>query len=392
MSLTEAVYLDHAATTPVDPAVAERMGAYLTATGDFGNPASSQHVFGRRAEAAVERAREQVATAIGAEAREIVFTSGATEANNLALKGAAGFRRDRGRHIVTAASEHKAVLDVVEALAFQGWQVTRVAPEADGRVSAAAIADALREDTVLVSVMHANNDTGVINDIDAIGATAHDHGALYHVDAAQTGGRLPLDVDTQPLDLVSLSAHKLYGPKGAGALWVRRRPRVRLVPQLHGGGHERGLRSGTLPTHQVVGMGEAFALALSRRETDAAHAERLRERLQSALAAVDGLRENGAGAPRLPHIRNLAFADVEGESLAAALGDRVALATGSACTTASVEPSFVLRAMGQDHARAAEAVRLSWGRYTTTSEIDAAAAAIAETVRRLRASERAAAG
>jgi len=392
MSRAEAIYLDHAATTPVDPAVAERMVAYLTVTGDFGNPASSQHVFGRRAEAAVERAREQVAAAIGAEAREIVFTSGATEANNLALKGAAGFRRDRGRHIVTAASEHKAVLDVVEALAFQGWEVTRVAPEADGRVSPAAIADALREDTVLVSVMHANNETGVINDIDAIGAAAHDHGALYHVDAAQTGGKLPLDVGTQPLDLVSLSAHKLYGPKGAGALWVRHRPRVRLVPQLHGGGHERGLRSGTLPTHQVVGMGEAFALAVSRHEADAAHADRLRERLQTALAGVDGLRENGAGAPRLPHIRNLAFAGVEGESLAAALGDRVALATGSACTTASVEPSFVLRAMGQDHARAAEAVRLSWGRCTTGEEIDAAGAAIVDIVRRLRTTERVAAG
>lgn len=392
MSAAAAIYLDHAATTPVDPVVAERMAGCLTASGDFGNPASTQHLFGRRAEAAVERAREQVATAIGADAREIVFTSGATEANNLALKGAAGFRRDRGRHIVTAASEHKAVLDVLEALAFQGWEITRVAPEADGRVSPETVAAALRADTALVSIMHANNETGVINDIDAIGAVVHEHGALYHVDAAQTGGKLALDVDAQPVDLVSLSAHKVYGPKGVGALWVRRRPRVRLVPQMHGGGHERGLRSGTLPTHQVVGMGEAFALAQARRPGDGAHAEQLLARLHVGLGGVEDMRENGAGAPRLPHIRNLAFGGVEGESLAAALGDRVALATGSACTSASFEPSFVLRAMGQGHAQAAEAVRLSWGRFTTADEIDTAAATIADTVRRLRAAEHAAAG
>lgn len=392
MADERAIYLDYAATTPVDPAVAERMGAFLTVTGDYGNPASSQHVFGQRAALAVERAREQVATAIGADPQEVVFTSGATEANNLALKGAAGFRRDRGRHIVTAATEHKAVLDVVEALAFQGCEVTRVQPGADGRIPAEAVAAALREDTVLVSVMHANNETGVINDIEAIGATVHEHGALYHVDAAQTGGKLPLDVDAWPVDLVSLSAHKVHGPKGVGALWVRRRPRVRLVPQMHGGGHERGLRSGTLPTHQVVGMGEAFALAQSRRDDDTAHAERLLARMEAALASVEGLRENGAAAPRLPHIRNLAVTGVEGESLAAALGERVALATGSACTTASMEPSFVLRAMGQTHAQAAEAVRVSWGRFTTEQEIDTAAAAIAETVGRLRTVEHAQAG
>ncbi|MDX1610137.1 MAG: aminotransferase class V-fold PLP-dependent enzyme, partial [Halofilum sp. (in: g-proteobacteria)] len=337
----EAIYLDCAATTPVDPRVAERMAAHLTAAGDFGNPASEQHVFGRRALAAAEAAREQVAAAIGAEPRELVFTSGATESNNLALKGAAGFQRDRGRHIVTAASEHKAVLDVCEALAFQGFEVTRVAPEVDGRVTPEAVAAALRDDTVLVSVMHANNETGVVNDIAAIGAAVHARGALYHVDAAQTGGRLPLGVGELPVDLLSLSAHKVYGPKGVGALWVRRRPRVRLVPQMHGGGHEHGLRSGTLPTHQLVGMGEAFALAQAGRDADRAHAEALRERLQAGLAGIDGLHENGAGAPRLPHVRNLAFDGVEGESLVSALADRVALATGSACTTASVEPSFV---------------------------------------------------
>lgn len=388
----DAIYLDYAATTPVDPHVAERMAAYLTVDGDFANPASEQHVFGRRALAAVEAAREQVAAAIGAQAQELVFTSGATEANNLALKGAAEFRRERGRHVVTAASEHKAVLDVCEELAFRGFEVTRVAPEADGRVTPEAVAAALRDDTVLVSVMHANNETGVINDIDAIGEAVHARGALYHVDAAQTGGKLALDVDAQPVDLVSLSAHKACGPKGIGALWIRRRPRVRLVPRMHGGGHERGLRSGTLPTHQIVGMGEAFALARERRADDRAHAEALLSRLEAGLAPVDGVRENGAGAPRLPHIRNLAFAGVEGESLVAALSDRVALATGSACTTASLEPSFVLRAMGQSPAQAAEAVRLSWGRFTTAAEIDAAAAALAETVGRLRGAEWAAVG
>ncbi len=389
---SNAVYLDYAATTPVDPRVVGRMAAHLTADGDFANPASEQHVFGRRALAAVESAREQVAAAIGARAREVVFTSGATESNNLALKGAAEFRRERGRHIVTAASEHKAVLDVCEELAFRGFEVTRVAPEADGRVTPEAVAAALRDDTVLVSVMHANNETGVINDIAAIGEAAHARGALYHVDAAQTGGRLPLDIASQPLDLVSLSAHKLCGPKGIGALWIRRRPRVRLVPQVHGGGHEHGLRSGTLPTHQIVGMGEAFALAIERREQDRVHAEALLTRLEEALAGVAGLRENGAGAPRLPHIRSLAFDGVEGESLVAALADRVALATGSACTTASMEPSFVLRAMGQGHAQAAEAVRLSWGRFTTAEEIDTAAAAIATTVARLRGTDYAATG
>ena len=392
MGADTAIYLDYAATTPADPRVAERMGAYLTADGDFANPASEQHEAGRRAHAAAEAAREQVAAAIGGAPREVVFTSGATEANNLALKGAAGFQRDRGRHIVTAESEHKAVLDVCEALAFQGFEVTRVRPQADGQVAPATVAAALREDTVLVSVMHANNETGVINDIAAIGERVHAHGALYHVDAAQTGGKLALDVGSLPVDLVSLSAHKVHGPKGVGALWVRRRPRVRLVPQMHGGGHEHGLRSGTLPTHQVVGMGEAVALAQERREADRAHAEALLARLEEALAGVADRRDNGAGAPRLPHIRNLAFAGVEGESLVAALGDRVALATGSACTTASIEPSFVLRAMGQTHAQAAEAVRVSWGRYTTAAEIDAAAAAIAETVARLRGADYAATG
>lgn len=383
----EAIYLDCAATTPVDPRVAARMAECLTADGAFGNPASETHAFGGRARAAVEAAREQVAGAIGAEAREVVFTSGATEADNLALKGAAMFQRDRGRHIVTAASEHKAVLDVCDTLEFAGFEVSRVAPEADGRIAPARVRAALRDDTVLVSIMHANNETGVINDIAAIGEIVRGHGARFHVDAAQSAGKLALDVGSLDVDLASLSAHKVYGPKGIGALWVRRRPRVRLQAQMHGGGHERGLRSGTLPTHQIVGMGEALALATAERDREAEHASALGECLRSRLSTIGVTRENGAGAPRLPGTCNLAFGGVDGEALAAALGERVAVATGSACTSASVEPSYVLRAMGQSPGMAAEAVRLSWGRFTRAEDIDAAGAVIAEVVGRLRDTE-----
>ena len=378
------VYLDYASTTPVDPRVAECMTVCLTETGNFGNPASETHCHGRLARAAVEEARQQVADAIGAEAREIVFTSGATEANNLALKGVAAFQRDRGRHIVTAASEHKAVLDTCDALEFSGFAVTRVAPLDDGRIDPESVRAALRDDTVLVSIMHANNETGVINDIAAIGSIARRHGARFHVDAAQTAGKLPLDVASLEVDLVSLSAHKVHGPKGIGALWVRRRPRVRLFPQMHGGGHERGLRSGTLPTHQIVGMGQALALGMAERGRDEAHAQKLCDRLEGRLAQAPGLRDNGAGAPRLPVIRNVAFAGVEGDALAGVLADRVALATGSACTSASVEPSYALRAMGQRADEAAEGVRLSWGRFTTMEQMDRAVDELLDAVARLR--------
>ncbi len=378
----EAIYLDYAATTPVDPRVAERMAGFLTIEGDFGNPASETHVFGQRARAAVEQARAEIAEAIGGEGREIVFTSGATEADNLALKGVAAFQRDRGQHIITSATEHKAVLDTCDALEFSGFEVTRLQPDTDGRITPEALRDALREDTVLVSLMHANNETGVINDIGALGEIARGHGARFHVDAAQSAGKIELDVSELPVDLVSLSAHKIYGPKGIGALWVRRRPRVRLMAQMHGGGHERGLRSGTLATHQIVGMGTAFALAATERTADARHCEALRERLFAGLSDT-GRREHGDGAPRLPGTCNVAFAGVEGEALASALGERVALATGSACTSASVEPSYVLRAMGLAPAQAAEAVRLSWGRFTRPEEIDTAVGQLADTVRRL---------
>lgn len=377
-----AIYLDYAATTPVAPAVVDCMTTCLAHT--FGNPASSGHVPGRDAEAVVENARARVAELIGADPREIVFTGGATEADNLAIQGAARFRADLGRHIVVGASEHKAVLDTCLALEFAGFDVTRVAPASDGRIQPERVAAALRPDTILVAVMHANNETGVINDIAAIGERVRAHGAVMFVDAAQTAGKIPLDVHGLEVDLVALSAHKNHGPKGVGALWVRRRPRIRLVPLIHGGGHERGLRAGTVATHQVAGMGEAYALAGASRESDEAHAEALGERLRSHLAAVDGWRENGEGAPRLPGIRNIAFDGVDGESLTRALADRVALSTGSACTTGSVEPSHVLRAMGQDAATAAGAIRLSWGRMTTRKDIDAAAEAIVATVNRLR--------
>ncbi len=388
MTVRGAVYLDYAATTPVDERVAERMAAYLTVDGDFANPASETHVFGRRAREAVERAREQVAEALAADRREIVFTSGATEANNLALKGSAQFLRDRGRHIVVGATDHKAVLDPADALAFQGFDVTRVPPDAQGRTTPEAVAAAMREDTVLVSVMHANNETGVINDIAAIGERVRARGARFHVDAAQTAGKIGLDVRAQNVDLLSLSGHKFYGPKGVGALWVRRRPRVRLFAQLHGGGHERGLRSGTLATHQIVGLGEALALAVDERERDWAHAQGLAERLEQWLAQAGEVVVAGEGAPRLPSTRSVAFPGVDGEALAATLADGVALATGSACSSGDAEPSYVLRAMGYTAARAAEAVRLSWGRFTTTEAMECAAERLVDAVTRYRGDTR----
>jgi len=376
------VYLDYAATTPVEPRVIELMCTSLAEV--YGNAASVGHEYGLAAERAVERAREQVAGTLNAEARDIIFTSGATEANNLAILGAARFRADLGRHIVMGATEHKAVSDACHALEFSGFEVSRVMPDAAGRIDPDAVSAALRSDTVLVTVMHANNETGVVHDIAAIGERARAHGAVMHVDAAQTVGKLALDVSALDVDLVALSAHKNHGPKGAGALWVRRRPRVRLWPLMYGGGHERGLRAGTLPTHQLVGMGEALAFAMARRDADREHERQLGDRLRTRLAGVEAWHENGAAARRLPGICNIAFAGVDGSSLAAALSADVAVSTGSACTTGSLEPSHVLRAMGQDAATAAGAIRLSWGRHTTRDEIDRAAAAIQQTVERLR--------
>lgn len=381
------VYLDYAATTPVDPEVVEPMRDCLLH--EFGNPASSGHAFGRRAEALVTRAREQVADVIRADPHDLVFTAGATEADNLAIVGAARFRADRGRHIVIAANEHKAVLEPCEALEFAGFEVTRVRPQPEGHVDPATVAAALRPDTVLVSVMHANNETGVINDIAAIGRQVRAHGAVMHVDAAQTVGKLSLDVTALDVDLLSLSAHKNHGPKGVGALWIRRRPRVRLRPLIVGGGHERGLRAGTLAPHQIVGMGAALGRAAAVMDADWQHARGLGGRLLSALADVPDWYENGREAPRLPGIRNLGFVGIDGTGLVAALAEDLALSTGSACTTGSLEPSHVLQAMGQDAGTAGQAVRLSWGRLTTTEEIDHAGAMLARTVDRLRSASRA---
>jgi len=377
------VYLDYAATTPVAESVVQRMVDCLGVDGQFGNPASRSHLYGWLAEEAVENARRQVADLIQADPREIVWTSGATESDNLAIKGAAFARQRQGKHLVTSQIEHKAVLDTCSWLERQGFEVTRVAPESDGTVSPQRIEAALRDDTVLVSVMHANNETGVINDIARIGALCRSRGVLCHVDAAQTAGKLPIDVGAQLVDLMSFSAHKIYGPKGVGALYVRRSPDVRIEAQMHGGGHERGMRSGTLPTHQLVGMGEAFALAAQQLDTDADRLGRLREQLWQGLSALGGVHLNGHPTARLPGHLNVAFEGVEGETLLTALGG-LAVSSGSACTSASVEPSFVLRAMGVPDGLAHASLRFSLGRYTDEQAIAAAITQVGDVVGRLR--------
>ena len=378
------VYMDHAATTPTDPAVVAVMTRYLGPDGAFGNPASRFHPFGRDAEEAVEQARVHVAGLVDADPREIVWTSGATESDNLAVKGAAAARAGRGAHVVTSAVEHKAVLDSCLHLERNGFDVTRIAPGPDGLVAPAQVESALRGDTVLVSLMHVNNETGAVTDVETIGRLLRGRGVPFHVDAAQSAGRLPLDVRRLGVDFMSLSAHKMYGPKGVGALYVRRRPRARIEPQMHGGGHERGLRSGTLPTHQIAGMGEAARLAAERRGRDAAHARNLGRRFLDRLRSVEGVFVNGDRARCVPGIVNLGFTGVESESLMVALPD-LAFSTGSACTSARVEPSHVLRAMGLDDDAAHGSVRFSFGRFTTAQEIDYAAGRIRAAVAELRA-------
>lgn len=377
------VYLDYAATTPVDPAVAEAMSRHLGMDGVFGNPASRSHIYGWQAEEAVEMARRDVADLLGCDPREIVWTSGATEADNLAIKGVAAFHAERGRHIITSRVEHKAVLDPCEHLEAQGWEVTWLTPDAHGRVAPQAVADALRADTVLVSLMAVNNEVGVCNDIEAIGALLRDHPAVFHVDAAQAAGKMALDLTRLPADLMSLSAHKVYGPKGIGALFVRREPRVGLAAQIHGGGHERGMRSGTLPTHQIVGMGTAFRIAAERLEQERETLWALRRRLLDGLATLPGCRLNGHESQTVPGIVNLAFEDVDGESLLMALRG-LALSSGSACTSATLEPSYVLRAMGLEDGLAQGSLRLSMGRFTTAADVDTAVRALRETVSTLR--------
>ena len=375
------VYLDYAATTPVDPRVAAKMSGCLLADGDFGNPASTSHAFGWNAAELVEDARVQVAALLGADPRAIVWTSGATEADNLALKGVV--EAGGGGHLVTTSYEHKAVLDSAEHLASQGLEVTFVAPGPDGLVAPSAVAAAIRDDTALVSVMHANNEVGCVNDVAAIGRLCRARGVAFHTDAVQSAGKLRLDVDRDCLDLVSLSAHKIYGPKGVGALYVRREPPLPVAAQMHGGGHERGMRSGTLATHQIVGLGEACRLAALDMAADNRRMAALRDRLWAHLKQIPGTRLNGSMEHRLPNNLNVAFADVDGETLLMALDD-VAVSSGSACTSATVEPSHVLRAMGVPDELAQSSLRLTVGRFTTADEVDFAGRRVAEVVHALR--------
>ncbi len=377
------IYLDYAATTPVDPRVAEKMMNCLTLDGNFGNPASRSHVYGWRAEQSVELARRQVATLINADPREIVWTSGATESNNLAIKGAAAFYGDERRHIITSRIEHKAVLDTCKLLQEQGYEVTFLTPDRHGLIAPDAVAEALRPDTLLVSLMHVNNELGVVTDIEAIGRLTRGAGVLFHVDAAQSAGKLPVDVAHCQADLMSFSAHKIYGPKGVGALYVRRQPKVRLVAQMHGGGHEQGMRSGTLPTHQVVGMGEAFALAGSLMSVEAQQITALRRRFLDGVASLPGVQLNGDPEQRVSGILNLAFGGIEGESLMMALKD-LALSSGSACTSASVEPSYVLKGIGLGDELAHSSLRFSFGRFTTEADIDSAIKQVCQAVMRMR--------
>ncbi|OIQ85275.1 cysteine desulfurase IscS [mine drainage metagenome] len=368
MTVKTPIYLDYSATTPVDPRVAEKMIPYLTE--HFGNPASRSHSFGWVAEKAVEDAREQVAALVNADSKEIVWTSGATESNNLAIKGAAHFYAEsKGRHVLTIATEHKAVIDTVRELERQGFEATYLEPEPDGLVDLEKFKAALRPDTVLASVMLVNNEIGVIQDITALGNLCRANGTIFHVDAAQATGKVDIDLEKLPVDLMSFSAHKTYGPKGIGALYVRRKPRVRLEAQMHGGGHERGFRSGTLPTHQIVGMGEAFRIAKEEMALENARIRRLRDKLLTGLSEIEEVYVNGDLKQRVPHNLNISFNFVEGESLIMAIKD-IAVSSGSACTSSSLEPSYVLRALGRSDELAHSSIRFSIGRYTTEEEID----------------------
>jgi cysteine desulfurase len=375
------IYLDHAATTPVDPRVVQQMLPWLTE--QFGNPASRSHAYGWVAEEAVEKARQQVAALIGADPREIAWTSGATESNNLAIKGAAHFHQGRGRHLITLKTEHKAVLDPMRELERAGFEVSVLDVRPDGLLDLEVLRAALRPDTILVAVMFVNNEIGVIQDIAAIGALCRERGVLLHVDAAQATGKVLIDLGTLPVDLMSLSAHKCYGPKGIGALYVRRKPRVRIESQMHGGGHERGLRSGTLPTHQIVGMGEAYRLAGEAMGAENERIRALRDRLLAGLQGIPEVRVNGSLERRVPHNLNLSFPFVEGESLLMGMKG-IAVSSGSACTSASLEPSYVLRALGLADEVAHSSIRFSLGRGTTAAEIDRAIAMVRSTVERLR--------
>jgi cysteine desulfurase len=377
------IYLDYAATTPVDPRVAEKMIEYLTPTGKFGNPASRSHSFGWEAEAAVEAARANVAALINADPKDIVWTSGATESDNLAIKGAAHFYQKKGKHLITCKTEHKAVLDTCRQLEREGFEVTYLDPEPNGLIDLNKLSSAIRKDTILVSLMHVNNEIGVIADIAAIGELTRSKGVLFHVDAAQSTGKVAIDVENMQVDLISMSAHKTYGPKGVGALYVRRKPRVRIEPQTHGGGHERGMRSGTLAPHQIVGMGEAFRLAALEMAEDNKKLLALRNRFWDGLKDLEEIYINGDLEHRIAGNLNISFAFVEGESLIMALKE-LAVSSGSACTSASLEPSYVLRAIGRPDELAHSSIRFSFGRFTTEEEIDYAIPLIRSKINKLR--------
>jgi cysteine desulfurase len=377
------IYLDYSATTPIDPRVVTEMLKYMGPESSFGNPASRSHKFGWDAEAAVEKARKDIADLVGANPKEIIFTSGATESNNLAIKGVAHFNRKKGKHIVTCKTEHKAVLDTCRQLEREGFEVTYLDPMENGLVNLDDLKNALRDDTTIVSIMHVNNEIGVIQDIEAIGNICRERKIIYHVDAAQSAGKVDINLEELPVDLMSFSAHKAYGPKGIGALYVQRKPRVRLEAQMHGGGHERGMRSGTLATHQIVGMGEAFRIAKEEMAEEGKRLLALRNRLYDGVKDIEEVYVNGDLHQRIPGNINISFNYVEGESLLMALKD-LAISSGSACTSASLEPSYVLRALGRNDELAHSSIRFTMGRFTTEEEVDRTIAHVRKAVEKLR--------
>ena len=381
--MNKPIYFDYLATTPTDPRVANKMMKCLSMEGNFGNPASRSHVFGWKAEEAVENARRQVADLINADSREIVWTSGATESDNLAIKGAAYFYKGKGQHILTSSIEHKAVLDSCRQLEREGYEVTYLEPGSDGLITPELVASGLRDDTILVSIMHANNEIGTVNDIAGIGEITRAKGVIFHVDAAQSAGKVEIDMEKMKVDLLSLSAHKMYGPKGIGALYVGRKPRIRLQALIHGGGHERGMRSGTLATHQIVGMGEAANIAMEEMDSERDRLISLRERLWSGVKDLEAVQINGDSDQRLPGALNISFSFVEGESLIMSLKD-LAISSGSECTSASLEPSYVLRALGLSDELAHSSLRFSFGRFSTEEDVDIAIEQLIHSVKKLR--------
>ncbi len=383
MSTQKTIYLDYASTTPVDPRVASKMMQYLTPDGEFGNPASRSHRYGWKADDAVEEARSHVANLVNCDPREIVWTSGATEADNLAIKGVARFYKSKGNHIITSKIEHKAVLDPCRQLEREGFEVTYLDPNDGGVITPEAIKDAMQENTILVSVMHINNELGTLNDLEEIGKITREAGAFFHVDAAQSTGKVDINLSTLPVDLMSFSAHKTYGPKGIGALFVRRKPRVRIEALIHGGGHERGMRSGTLPTHQIVGMGEAFKIAKEEMESDHTKIKSYHEKFLKEAMKIEHAYINGDVNNKVPNILNISFNFVEGESLIMGLKD-IAVSSGSACTSASLEPSYVLRALGRKDELAHSSIRFSFGRFTSDDDIRDTLAILNKVVDRLR--------